>query len=39
LDKLLMEDICNSESNVTYQEQTVEWDKILRFMINVYIYT
>ncbi|XP_077282137.1 pickpocket protein 28 isoform X2 [Temnothorax americanus] len=35
LDKLLMEDICNSESNVTYEQQTVDWDRMLRFMINV----
>ncbi|KAL0131219.1 hypothetical protein PUN28_002644 [Cardiocondyla obscurior] len=35
LDKLLMEDICNSESNVTYEEHAVNWDRMLRFMINV----
>ncbi|XP_018316313.1 pickpocket protein 28-like [Mycetomoellerius zeteki] len=38
LDKLLMEDLCNSDSNITYEnheDQAVNWDKMLKFMINV----
>ncbi|XP_011858153.1 PREDICTED: pickpocket protein 28-like isoform X2 [Vollenhovia emeryi] len=36
LDKLLLEDVCNSESNITYDDQVnVEWNRMLRFMINV----
>jgi len=39
LDKLLVEDRCNSDSNITYEDhddQAINWDKMLKFMINVY---
>lgn len=36
MDKLLMDDFCNSENNSTYDEhQTADWDRMLKFMINV----
>ncbi|XP_011164616.2 pickpocket protein 28 [Solenopsis invicta] len=37
LNKLFMEDICNSDSNITYENenQTVGWKKLQQFMINV----
>ncbi|XP_011645500.1 pickpocket protein 28-like [Pogonomyrmex barbatus] len=36
LEKLLMDDICNSENNITYDDhQTIDFNKMLRFMINV----
>ncbi|KAG5316419.1 PPK28 protein, partial [Acromyrmex insinuator] len=38
LDKLLVEDRCNSDSNITYDDhddQAINWDKMLKFMINV----
>nr|XP_012222920.1 PREDICTED: pickpocket protein 28-like [Linepithema humile] len=37
LDQLLVEDFCNSESNITYdnEEQEIEWSRVYPFMINV----
>lgn len=38
MDKLMMSDLCNLESNLTYDhdDESIEWDRMLRFMINVY---
>ncbi|XP_020297428.1 pickpocket protein 28-like [Pseudomyrmex gracilis] len=35
-EKLLMEDVCNTENNITYEEQeAIEWDAVFQFMLNV----
>lgn len=37
VDKLIMGDMCDIESNITYdhEQETIDWDRMLRFMINV----
>lgn len=37
LEQLLMEDLCNSESNITNgnEAQAIEWSQVYPFMINV----
>ncbi|XP_072758970.1 pickpocket protein 28 isoform X2 [Anoplolepis gracilipes] len=35
LDKILMEDLCNSETGNGSYDQAINWNRMLRFMINV----